>query len=321
MSSNDPNTQDPQATISSAEPVNADSGSATAKGSGAGRRRRIAGFVFFLLIAIAGAALFVWQRRVRTEMRENLPQLDGSITAFGLSAPVTVERDAHGVPHLHASSMNDLIFAQGYVTAQDRLWQMELLRRHAAGALAAIFGRSLLDQDRLQRMLQLRAAADRAFAGLPADQKLSLEVYAAGVNASMAAQRDHLPIEFRVLGFVPSPWTPRDSVLVQLAMYQDLTTGFPQKLDREALAAHLAPELIADLYPTGSWRDHPPGQVIPDPTAPQPEVPGVPLDESQSMLRRTTPMATEDLLALNRTLALFHGGCDTCVAGSNGWAR
>ena len=320
MSSNDPNTQDPQATISSAEPVNADSGSATAKGSGAGRRRRIAGFVFFLLIAIAGAALFVWQRRVRTEMRENLPQLDGSITAFGLSAPVTVERDAHGVPHLHASSMNDLIFAQGYVTAQDRLWQMELLRRHAAGALAAIFGRSLLDQDRLQRMLQLRAAADRAFAGLPADQKLSLEVYAAGVNASMAAQRDHLPIEFRVLGFVPSPWTPRDSVLVQLAMYQDLTTGFPQKLDREALAAHLAPELIADLYPTGSWRDHPPGQVIPDPTAPQPEVPGVPLDESQSMLRRTTPMATEDLLALNRTLALFHGGCDTCVAGSNGWA-
>jgi len=136
----------------------------------------------------------------------------------------------------------------------------------------------------------------------------------------MAGQHDRLPIEFRLLGYQPAPWTPRDSILVELAMFQDLTTGFPQKLARESLAAHLPADLIADLYPTGSWRDHPPGQAIPDPTAPQPEVPDVPLDESQSKLRRPASTTTADLLALNRTLALFHSACDTCVAGSNGWA-
>ncbi|HEY4379882.1 MAG TPA: penicillin acylase family protein [Acidobacteriaceae bacterium] len=276
--------------------------------------------VFFLLIAIVGLVLFVWQRRIATQMRANLPQLDGSLLVPGLSAPVTVERDAQGVPHIHASSMNDLVFAQAFVTAQDRLWQMDMLRRHAAGALAAILGPSMLDHDRLQRTLQLRATAERAFAALPTDQKHWLEVYAAGVNASIDAQRDHLPIEFRLIGYLPSPWTPRDCLLVELAMFEDLTTGYPQKLDREAFVAHLPPELVADLYPTGSWRDHPPGQPVPDVTAPQPEVPDVPLDESQSMLRRTAATPSADLLALNRTLAPFQGGCDTCVAGSNGWA-
>ena len=212
---------------------------------------------------------------------DNLPQLDGSLTVYGLAAPVTVQRDAHGVPHIHASSLDDLVFAQGFVTAQDRLWQMDLLRRHAAGELAAILGRSMLEHDRLQRTLQLRAAADRALAALPPDQKHWLEVYARGVNASIVAQHDHLPVEFRLLGYQPAPWTPRDSMLVELAMFQDLTTGFPEKLGREALAAHLPPDLIADLYPVGSWRDHPPGQPIPDLTAPQPEIKDVPLDESQ----------------------------------------
>jgi penicillin amidase len=109
-------------------------------------------------------------------------------------------------------------------------------------------------------------------------------------------------------------------------MYQDLSTGFPDKLGREALAAHLSPDLIADLYPTGSWRDHPPGAPVPDVTAPQPEIPDVPLDESQSHLRRPTARPSDgrasaaDLLALKQTLALFHPVCDGCVAGSNGWA-
>ena len=103
--------------------------------------------------------------------------------------------------------MDDLVFAQGFVTAQDRLWQMDLLRRHAAGELAAILGRAALAHDRLQRTLQLRTAADHAFAALPADQKHWLEVYARGVNASIAAQHDHLPVEFRLLGYQPAPWT------------------------------------------------------------------------------------------------------------------
>jgi penicillin amidase len=241
---------------------------------------------------------------------------------YGLAAPVTVARDAQGVPHIRARSMDDLVFAQGFVTAQDRLWQMDMLRRHAAGELAAILGSNALQYDRLQRTLQLRVAADRAWAALPPEQKHWLEMYARGVNASIVAQSSHLPVEFRLLGYRPAPWTPRDSVLVELALFQDLTTGFPSKLGREALATHLPPDLIADLYPVGSWRDHPPGAPIPDLSAPQPLIKGIPLDESQSRLRRPVDGATsvEDLLALEQTLTLFHRPCGVCVAGSGAWA-
>ena len=292
-------------------------------GRGSGHRLRVFCLLLALAAALAASAFFAGRHFIRNAMRENLPQLDGSLTVYGLAAPVTVARDTHGVPHIRAGSMDDLVFAQGFVTAQDRLWQMDLLRRHAAGQLAAVLGRPMLEHDRLQRTLQLRAAADRAIAVLPADQRHWLEVYARGVNASIAAQRDRIPVEFRLLAYRPAAWTPRDSILVELVMFQDLTTGFPQKLAREALAAHLSPELIADLYPVGSWRDHTPGQPMPDVSAPQPEFNDIPLDESQSSLRRPSPAATtspSDLLSLNQTLALFHAPCSACVAGSNAWA-
>jgi penicillin amidase len=287
-----------------------------------GRRLTISGAIVLVLVMLAVASLLFGRYYFRSVMNKNLPQLDGSMVAYGLAAPVTVQRDAHGVPHIHANSMDDLIFAQGFVTAQDRLWQMDMLRRLAAGQLADVLGRTMLDHDRLQRTLQLNAAAERGVTALPADQKHWLDVYARGVNASMIEQQSHPPIEFRLLGYKPAPWTPRDSILVELAMFQDLTTGFPQKLGRESLAAHLPPEMIADLYPVGSWRDHAPGQAIPDLTAPQPELKDVPLDESQSRLRRPAIHATSssDLLALEHTLALFHTPCDGCVAGSNAWA-
>jgi penicillin amidase len=309
-------------------------------GRGAGHGLRVFCLLLALAAALAASAFFAGRHFIRNAMRENLPQLDGSLAVYGLAAPVTVERDARGVPHIRAGSMDDLVFAQGFVTAGDRLWQMDLLRRHAAGQLAAILGRPMLEHDRLQRTMQLRAAADRAIAVLPADQRHWLDVYARGVNASIAAQRDRLPIEFRLLGYQPAPWTPRDSILVELVMFQDLTTGFPAKLAREALAAHLAPELIADLYPVGSWRDHYPGQPMPDVSAPQPEFNDIPLDESQSHLRQpaqkpgapsisrslrngwesASTISPSDLLSLNQTLALFQSPCSACVAGSNAWA-
>jgi penicillin amidase len=290
---------------------------------GAGHKLRAFCLLLALAAALAASAFFAGRHFIRNAMRQNLPQLDGSLAVYGLAAPVTVARDARGVPHIRAASMDDLVFAQGFVTAQDRLWQMDLLRRHASGQLAAILGRPMLEHDRLQRTLQLLAAADRAIAVLPADQRHWLEVYARGVNASIAAQRGRLPIEFHLLAYQPAPWTPRDSILVELVMFQDLTTGFPAKLARESLAAHLSSELITDLYPVGSWRDHVPGQPMPDVSAPQPEFNDIPLDESQSSLRRPAPAATispSDLLSLNQTLVLFHAPCSACVAGSNAWA-
>jgi penicillin amidase len=193
---------------------------------------------------------------------------------------------------------------------------MDVLRRHAAGELAEVLGDALIDHDRIQRVLQLRATADRAITSLPAEQLHYLELYARGVNASIAAQQANLPLEFRILRYTPAPWTQRDSLLVGLVMFQDLTSAIPIKLSRELITARLPPELAADLYPVVSWRDHPPAQPTVDLTAPQ-ELPDVPLDESQSKLDKPrTTASPADILALTKALG---PSCESCIAGSNNW--
>jgi penicillin G amidase len=252
------------------------------------RRRRLIRNILLtattLILLVAVIGFFIARQWLRQSMYDGLPQLDGSIAIPGLSAPVTIQRDAHGVPHIRAASLDDLLFAQGFVTTQDRLWQMDSLRRHASGTLAEILGPSLLAHDRLERTLQLRAAADRAILTLPPDQLQALERYTAGVNASIALQQAHLPLEFRLLHYQPAPWTPRDSLLIGLVMFQDLTNSFSTELNREALTARLPQHLVGDLYPEVTWRDHPPAQAIVDLTAPQQKIPDVPLDESQTKL-------------------------------------
>jgi acyl-homoserine lactone acylase PvdQ len=263
-----------------------------------------------LLLLLIFAAL-ITTLTMRHAMRASLSQLDGNLPLAGLTAPVTVTRDPQGVPSIHATSLDDLLFAQGFVTAQDRLFQMDALRRHGAGELAEILGPSLLDHDRQQRTLQLRATADRALAILAPDQLHQLEAYARGVNAFLATHAETLPVEFHLLHYTPAPWSPRDSLLIGLVMSQDLSTEFPDKLNREALSAHLPADLLADLYPVGSWRDRPPTQTPPDLTTPTTEVEQIPLDRSQSL---ATP---GDLLHLYNALRSNH--CDNCRSGSNNW--
>jgi penicillin amidase len=301
-------------------------------------RRTLRAFAALLLVLLilAPAGYFYARHWIRSETLASLPQIDGSLAVPGLSAPVTVQRDAHGVPRIRAAGLDDLLLAQGFVTASDRLFQMDMLRRHAAGELAAVYGSPLLGHDRLQRTLQIRAAADRAAAQLPPDQLHMLQVYAQGVNAAIAAQSAHLPIEFRLLRYQPAPWTPRDSLLVSLAMFQDLTTSFPTKLARESLTSRLPADLRAqleeDLYPEGSWRDHPPSMPIPDLTIEGPPIEDVPLDESQSSLHLGTPtkIRAPFLALLSYAMSgsasesfpssLFPLPCPTCRAGSNNWA-
>ncbi len=250
-------------------------------------------------------------------MRTSLPQLDGQLHVAGLSHPVTVRRDGHGVPHITAANMDDLIVAQGYVTAQDRLWQMDMLRRYASGNLAEILGPSAVEHDRAQRTLEIGHAADAALAVMdPADRQF-LGDYARGVNACIAETQTHLPAEFRLLHYRPQPWQPRDSVLVGLNMVETLSTDFPTKLAREKIAERLhRPILIDDLYPVGSWRDHPPISTAPDITAPQ-EVPQVPLDSSQTGVEKNV----EDMLRLRQLLPSSRIlDCDDCAPGSNNWA-
>ena len=290
------------------------------------RLLQLAAIVLVSLGLVAAAAFFGGRYWLRSATRASLPQLDGALPIPGLTASVTVVRDAHGVPHLRAASLDDLLLAQGFVTASDRLFQMDLLRRHAAGTLAEILGPSLLSHDRLQRTLQIRATADRALAALPPDQRHQLEEFAAGVNASIARQSAHLPIEFRILRYRPAPWTPRDSLLVELSMFQDLTSSFPAKIARESLLARLPPEqqadLAADLFPVGSWRDHPPSvPPVPDLSQPGPLIEDIPLDESQARLN--SPQAAQPtfagLAAAIEVYATHSQSCGACTPGSNNW--
>ena len=214
-------------------------------------------FVFFL-IAILFAALgaMAWLYSIA---RSALPRLDGSVKTPGLAARVTVIRDGHGVPTIAASSFEDLFFAQGYVTAQDRLWQMDMMRRFAAGEISEILGDNFLKHDREQRILGLRVAAQKALAVSSPQNRSYFEAYARGVNAYMESQRDRLPLEFRLLGYAPRPWAQEDSTLIAAQMVKDLN-HYPYRnaLTREKILAKLGPELTADLYVNSSWHDRPP---------------------------------------------------------------
>ena len=192
-----------------------------------------------------------------------LPQLDGRIQVSGLLAPVTVTRDAHGVPTIAAANLPDLFFAQGYVTAQDRMWQMDMMRRFAAGDLAELLGPDYVDHDRQQRILGLRVAARKAVEVASPEVRSHYEAYARGVNAYIASHHNRLPLEFRILRYSPRPWTPEDSTLIAAQMVQDLSTSPRHALTREKILAKLGPELTADLYVNSSWHDRPPTAPLP----------------------------------------------------------
>jgi penicillin G amidase len=220
--------------------------------------RKLIRLVLVAMIVVVAAVLgiggwFYWAAK------SELPQVDGDVKVAGLTAPVTVVRDTLGVPHLQAGNIDDLFVAQGFVTAQDRLWQLDMIRRYAAGELSEIVGNATLSHDRTQRILGLRHAAKLALERLPGPLRRQLDDYARGVNASLLAQLDHLPMEFRIMRYKPRPWTPEDSLLVVGYMCQMLNHyNFDTELGREKVLARLGPELTAELYPSASSEDRPP---------------------------------------------------------------
>jgi penicillin amidase len=211
-----------------------------------------------LLLVLLAAALGAWFYQTTSSA---LPQLDGTISMAGISAPVAVTRDPQGVPTIEAATLEDLFFAQGYVTAQDRLWEMDMTRRFAAGEMAEVLGPHWVKHDREQRILGLADRAKKAVDELSARDRGYLEAYAGGVNAFINERRDRLPLEFRVLRYSPRSWTPADSLVIEANMIKELNHYSARvALERERILAKLGPELTADLYVNSSWRDHPPGQ-------------------------------------------------------------
>jgi penicillin amidase len=166
------------------------------------------------LALVLGAAFGRNEPDLRELAREALAQIDGEVVVAGLSEDVEVLRDRMGIPHIYAKSIEDLFFAQGFVVAQDRLWQMEVWRRWAEGRMAEIIGVDGFDHDRLVRALQFRGPFDEAeFRSYHPDAERILSSFAAGINAYLASAKS-LPIEFQLTGITPEPWT-REAVLLR----------------------------------------------------------------------------------------------------------
>lgn len=249
-------------------------------------------------------------------LHTTLPLTSGSTRVAGLAAPVTIARDAHGVPTIEASSDTDAFFGLGYAHGQDRLWQLELQRRIASGRLSEIFGRAVVSQDVYMRTLGLGEAARASWSSLDQDARASLEAYSKGVNAAIAAQR-RLPVEFQVLSVSPEPWTPYDSLAIMKLFALDLGGNHQLELQRLFARTLTTPERLRELLevaPTGA------------PANPQrgAAAPGAPGDSADSAADATgaTPRAQRAALAsllevrsgVERQLSL--GGR---YVGSNAW--
>jgi len=268
-----------------------------APGLGAPRARRsrgrrvlaILGIILLLgIIALAGLAVFL--------LRRPLPVTSGQLRLPGLSAPVSVVRDHAGFPHLTGATSADLFRAQGYVVAQDRLWQMDFFRRVGAGRLSEVLGAATLDVDRFARTIGWRRAAQKELATLPADSRAALQQYADGVNAFLDTQADALPLEFTILGYKPEPWTPLDIVTFGKVQAWSLGENLDVEITMADLQAKLGPARAAALLPA-----------YPDQ---QPTIALQSALHGQAGGRRPTSLALR---------ALFGSGAGSDPLGSNNW--
>lgn len=182
-----------------------------------------------------------------------LPDLSGQLPLEGLTAPVEILRDERGIPHIYAQNRADLFRAQGFVHAQDRLWQMEQNRRIAAGRLAELFGVAALDVDRFSRIVGFRRAAEAELATLEPEMLAMLEQYVGGINAYIRSRPGRLAPEFNLLRRQPEPWTPLDVLGYSKVMGWSLSVNWESELVRLQLANQFDPVLAAELEP-----DYPP---------------------------------------------------------------
>jgi penicillin amidase len=220
--------------------------------------------VVIVLLVVVGAWGFSWG------VARPQPQTSGTLRVAGLSAPVTVIRDRRGVPHIHAHSDADAYFAQGYVVAQDRLFQLDLLRRLVSGELAEVFGSPALLSDSNHRKLRPRALARRIYANMSPAERSAIDSYTAGINAAMA--HEPLPVEFRLLFYHPKPWLPEDSVLAGLETILDLTNDWDAILAREQVNHAIGRDGTEQLEPVSDPAYDVPLEGVPAPVSCRPPV-------------------------------------------------
>jgi len=244
-------------------------------------------------------------------LRASLPQLDGRVHLPGLSAPVSIARDALGVPTIEARDRVDLAYATGFVHGQDRFFQMDLGRRLAAGELSELFGPVAVDQDRKTRLFRFRTVARQVVAAATPPQRAVLEAYARGVNAGLASLGAR-PWEYWLLGQAPAPWRSEDSTLVVYAMWWDLQAdGLDREMLRQEINARLGGPTCAASWKCALAFFYPPGTNWDAPAEP--------------MALASAPVAVPDAAVLD----IRNGGTSPAIAGpavsapaagSNNWA-
>ena len=194
----------------------------------------------FFLVAFFVLAWTTWR---------SLPIHEGTVILAGPEAAITVARDKHGVPFISAVSEADAYFALGYVHAQDRLFQMEFMRRLGAGRLAEVLGSRGLASDKFMRTLGLYRHAKENFKVLDAQTIGILERYADGVNAWLETRSQLLPPEFQLLQYEPEHWKPADSLVWQKLMSLSLAGNWRDELLRAELLQSLSPRKVGELWP------------------------------------------------------------------------
>jgi penicillin G amidase len=203
-------------------------------------RRIFAGLVLLLMLLIGSGYLY---------LRSSLPQVNGAIAVSGIGSTVHIERDADGVPLIVAANDEDAAFGLGFVHAQDRLFQMEMMRRYGAGRLAEVVGAEALPIDKQMRVLGFYRAAEAEISHLSPEVQRGLDAYAAGVNALLVTRSGAPPPEFLLLRFSPEPWRAADSLVWGRLMDLQLGFNYRLELERARLARDLSPEDLALLYP------------------------------------------------------------------------
>ena len=254
--------------------------------------------LLILLLVLASAGIFIV-----IKLRASLPIRDGTLQIKGLDLPVTVTSDRFGVPTITASTRRDAALALGYVTAQDRLFQMDLMRRYATGRLAEIVGKIAVKADQRQRVIGFSRVTKAIIANLSDEQQEVLVAHADGVNAFIR-QMDTPPFEFLLLGYQPEPWTAEDSILVVMNIFQVLSFREGDERMMTIMEKSLPPEVVAFLTPDtdsyaqvllGGPNSHRPIQPIPVEVLTS--IRRAPKQNKEGLVRATSP-----------------------VAGSNGWA-
>jgi penicillin G amidase len=198
--------------------------------------------VLIAIFLVAAAAVFYWV------LYRALPKTSGTIETY-VSQPVEVDRDGLGVPHIKARTLDDAWFVQGYTTAEDRMFQMDGLRRLASGEISAIIGPGALESDRETRRLRMRRIAEQAYVTLTETDRSAMQAYARGVNAWIESHRGRYGVEFTLIGYDPRPWSVVDSLLCGLQMFRTLTDDRGPKLAKQQMLRNGEPDKVNFLFP------------------------------------------------------------------------